>query len=81
MRLAVVMFCLGLGPAVAAPLTDDPYHLTEMERTACSSDAMRLCSETYPDPHKLLACMKANRSALSAVCQPIFDAGIKRRHL
>ncbi len=79
MRLAILLFCLGITPASALP--DDPYHLTEIERSACTEDAMRLCSSTYPDPHSLLVCMKANRASLSAVCQPIFDAGLKKRHL
>ena len=81
MRYAVLIFCLLAGPAGAMPPAEDPFHLTEGEKAACTDDAVRLCSSAYPDQHKLLACMKANRTLLSATCQPIFDAGIKRRHL
>lgn len=83
MRHVILIFCLSAGSAtaVAAPLANDPYHLTDVERAACTDDAVRLCSDAYPDQHKVLACMKANRSSLSATCLPVFDAGVKRRHL
>ena len=81
LRFATSMIFLGLLPAFAAQDAADPYRLTEPEKAACTGDALRLCAETYPDERKLLACLKANRSSLSAECLPVFDAGIKRRRL
>ncbi len=81
MRYVLVVVCLCAGPALAVPAIEDPYHLTELERSACTDDAVRLCSNAYPDPHALLACMKSNRASLSPVCLPVFEAGLKKRHL
>ncbi len=78
MRLAAFI-CLTVTTAMVIP--DDPYHFTEIERSACTEDAMRLCSSAYPDARRLLVCMKANRASLGPVCLPVFDAGMKKRHL
>ena len=59
----------------------DPFHITDAERAACTQDAERLCADTYPDERKLLVCLKANKTSLSATCRPIFDAGLKKRGL
>ncbi len=59
----------------------DKYHITAEERAACSMDAAELCSAAYPDESKLLSCMKINRVSLSASCRPVFEEGIRRRHL
>ena len=76
--------CMGL-IICAIPLSslalDDKYHITPEEKAACSSDALRLCSNTYPDEDRLFSCMKENRASLSAVCRVAFDAGRKRRRL
>jgi hypothetical protein len=42
------------------------------QRAACTPDAMRLCSSEIPDIGRVTACMKANRSRLSARCQASF---------
>ena len=59
----------------------DKYHITNAEKIACTADAVRLCSGTYPDEDGLLACMKQNRASLTALCRVAFDAGVKRRRL
>ena len=81
LRTAIIILSLTAVPAAAAPVPDDVYHLTEVEKSACTDDAVRLCSSTYPDQRKLLQCMKSNRLSLSATCLSVFDAGLKRRHL
>lgn len=63
----------------AAPA--DPYRITGREKAACTADAIRLCSHTYPDERALLQCMKTNRPSLSSMCLTAFDAGVKRRRL
>ena len=75
--LAVLLFVAATGTAVPA----DPMRITPAEKAACTQDATRLCSGTYPDEAKLLECMKANRAALSAACGTAFDAGVRRRGL
>lgn len=60
---------------------DRSYHITEAEKAACTSDAERFCSGTYPDESKLLTCMTANQQSLSAGCAVVFKAGKKERGL
>ena len=67
--------------ACAVGATEDKYKVTNAEKAACTIDAMRLCSETYPDEDALLNCMKVNRASLSSTCRVAFDAGVRRRHL
>ena len=82
LRAAAAFALLSIAPAaVAAPAPTDKYHVTDEEKAACTTDAISWCSDTYPDEDKLLACMKTNRRALSANCQAVFAAGLKRRHL
>jgi hypothetical protein len=45
-------------------------------RSACMADAKRLCGKVLRDPKARMACMRANRSKLSAPCQA---AAAKRR--
>ena len=59
----------------------DAFHVTEAEKAACMEDAERFCASAYPDEQRLLLCMKANRASLGPTCQPVFDAGMKRRGL
>ena len=65
----------------SASAFEGKYHITAEERTACGMDAVELCSSAYPDEDKLLACMKINRVSLSTGCRPVFEEGIRRRHL
>lgn len=76
--MAWVIVAGSVSPALALA---DPFHVTDAEKAACTSDAVRFCYGTYPDESKLLTCMKQNRSALSDTCRMAFDAGVKRRRL
>ena len=69
---------LVLGTA-GAGATD--YNITDTERAACTGDAVRFCSHTYPDQRALLSCMKQNVASLSTGCATTFKAGLRRRHL
>ncbi len=75
--LAALLLVAATGTAVPA----DPMRITPAEKAACTQDATRLCSGTYPDEARLLDCMKANRAALSPACRSAFDAGVRRRGL
>lgn len=89
MRFLAILFCLApvclplhTAAAEASVRTlHDKYHVTEQERAACGSDALRLCSQAYPDEDALIVCMKANRSMLSNACVMAFDAGLRKRRL
>ena len=39
----------------------------------CTGDAFRLCSSEIPNIPKITACMKKNRSSLSAGCRTVMD--------
>lgn len=60
---------------------DNKYNITPLEKAACSADAVRLCSHTYPDQDKLLDCLRSNVRSLSLVCSVAFKAGLKRRKI
>ena len=78
-RLLLTTIVAGLiSPALAST---DKFHVTDAEKAACTSDAVRFCFGTYPDETKLLSCMKQNRSQLSDTCRVAFDMGVKRRRL
>ncbi len=89
MRLLAFLFCLlsvwvPLRSAAADPSLPplrDKYHVTEAEKAACSGDAVRLCSDAYPDEDALIVCMRAKRAELSSACVAAFESGLKRRHL
>ncbi len=77
--LAALFFVATIAAGSASPV--DPLRITPAEKAACTQDATRLCSGTYPDEARLLDCMKANRAALSAACGVAFAAGVRRRGL
>ena len=78
-RLMLTTIVAGLISPALAPT--DKFHVTDAEKAACTSDAVRFCYGTYPDETKLLSCMKQNRSQLSDTCRVAFDMGVKRRRL
>ena len=77
--MGALVAAVGLSPVAHAQ--PDPYHITAYEKAACTTDAIRLCSDAYPDEGKLLSCMAANRASLTGTCLAVFDAGLKRRRL
>jgi hypothetical protein len=67
---------LGVATAVAISLTSFAAHAGEAsaeQRRACTPDAFRLCSAHIPDVEAITACMRANKSKLSAACKLVFD--------
>jgi hypothetical protein len=67
---------LGVATAVAISLTSFATHAGEAsaeQRRACTPDAFRLCSAHIPDVEAITACMRANKSKLSAACKLVFD--------
>lgn len=46
---------------------------TAEQRAACTPDAFRLCSSEIPNVSAITACMRKNKSSLSAACKAVFD--------
>ena len=68
---------LGASPAAS----DNKYEISPVEKAACTTDAIRLCSQTYPDQDRLMDCLRSNIPNLSLVCAVAFKAGMKKRGL
>ena len=67
---------LSVASAVAISLTSFAAHAVEAtaeQRRACTPDAFRLCSNHIPNVEAITACMRANKSKLSAECKLVFD--------
>ena len=67
---------LSVAAAVAISLTSFAAHAVEAtaeQRRACTPDAFRLCSSHIPNVEAITACMRANKSKLSAECKLVFD--------
>ena len=77
--LAALLLVAATATGIASPA--DPLRITPAERSACTQDATRLCSGTYPAEARRLEGMKATRAALSAPCGTACDAGVRRRGL
>lgn len=83
MRTSALVWIIGgtLTCFTPASAVVDKFDITADEHAACDDDVMRLCSEAFPDQDKVVACMKAKRAQLTAVCRTTFVAGMKRRHI
>ena len=47
---------------------------TPEQQMACTPDVWRLCSDRIPDVGRIVACLRANSSQLSANCRAAFEA-------
>ena len=66
--------------AVAIPLVApaaQAQEATAEQRRACTPDAFRLCGSHIPNVEAITACMRANKSKLSAECKLVFDKPAK----
>jgi hypothetical protein len=68
--LAALAGLLAAGIAPAAAAVD-----AEAARSACTSDAFRLCSNTMPDVARTRACLMQHRGSLSAACRAGMSGG------
>jgi len=46
---------------------------TAEERSACTSDAFRLCFAAIPNQSAVISCLKSKRSQLSLTCKQLFN--------
>jgi hypothetical protein len=68
-RVAIIGSLVGTIPitAFAEPVP------TDAERSACTSDAFRLCVALIPNQSAVIACLKSKRSQLSPTCRQLFN--------
>ena len=59
----------GIAPAAAAAAS------SEAVRSACTSDAFRLCTNTMPDVARTKACLLQHRGSLSPTCRAGLSGG------
>src|SRR3974390_329975 len=71
---AVLLSLPGAVPAMSAE-----YRGTQDQQQACTPDVMRLCSDSVPDVNRIVACLRRNRSNLSAPCGAVFGVGAAHR--
>jgi hypothetical protein len=67
--VAMIGSLVGMTPttALAEPVP------TDAERSACTSDAFRLCVSLIPNQNAMIACLKSKRSQLSPTCRQLFN--------
>ena len=46
---------------------------TPEERSACTSDAFRMCLSAIPNQTAVIACLKSKKPQLSPTCRQLFD--------
>jgi hypothetical protein len=46
---------------------------TDQQRVACTPDVLRLCSSEIPDVDRIVACLRREKSQLSAGCRQAFE--------
>jgi len=51
---------------------------SEAERQACEPDVYRLCNDYVPDVDRIVACLNANRRALSPACRAVMSRPHRR---
>ncbi len=83
MRRVIPIFVvsLALGCATTASAATDKYNITPEEHAACDDDVISLCGNEFPDQDKVIDCMRTKVGQLSAVCLPVFRAGMQKRHI
>ena len=67
--VAMIGSLVGIMPTTALA---EPVPTAE-ERSACTSDAFRLCVALIPNQNAVITCLKSKRSQLSPTCRQLFN--------
>jgi hypothetical protein len=67
--VAIIGSLVGMLPTAGAA---EPVP-TAAERSACTSDAFRMCFSAIPNQPAVIACLKSKKSQLSPTCKQLFD--------
>jgi hypothetical protein len=70
--LSLVLLCAAALPAPALSQG------TQEQRSACTSDALRLCSEFIPNADEITLCLREKNAELSDDCRTVFEAEMKQ---
>lgn len=65
--------CTAAIAAALATYATASFAFTAEQRSACTPDAFRLCSSEIPNVDGITACMRKQKSSLSAACKAVFD--------
>ena len=69
-RVADLVFAATLAiSALASAARVEAFEITAEQREACMGDALRLCGSEIPDVDRVLVCMRAKKSQVSARCK------------
>ena len=69
-RAARLAFAASIGWSAAMVVTRaEAFEITAEQREACMGDAFRLCGSEIPDVDRVLVCMRAKKSQVSARCK------------
>ena len=69
-RVMNVALAISIGSSAAVFVTKaEAFEITAEQREACMGDAMRLCGSEIPDVDRVLVCMRAKKSQVSARCK------------
>lgn len=71
--LGAVGFALAIAVCLLAMVgSSKAQDFSSEQRAACTGDAFRFCSSEMPNIPAITACMRKNRSSLSAGCKAVF---------
>jgi len=65
-----------VGPAYAL----DKNSGTPEARAACTKDAFKFCTGSFPDADAVFGCLQQHRAELSAACRPSIPAAKSKGH-
>ena len=69
-RVADLAFAATLAVSVLTmAVRTEAFEITAEQREACMGDAVRLCGSEIPDVDRVLVCMRAKKSQVSARCK------------
>ena len=75
-RLAISVVMAGSGALLASGA--QAFEITAEQREACMGDALRLCGSEIPDVDRVLVCMRAKKSQVSAHCRATIPKAVVR---
>ena len=75
-RLVVSIGMTGWGASLTGGA--HAFEITAEQREACMGDALRLCGSEIPDVDRVLICMRAKKSQVSAHCRATIPKAVVR---
>ena len=73
--MRAILILLSVMIPVAASAEQAPSEMRQ--RTACISDAFRLCASSIPDKVAIRACLGQHHAEMSDGCRDVYDASVR----